>query len=267
MCLSKFTFDIRISIVFSTLQDLENTRMTTLVVGATGATGQLLVEQLLTESEQVRVIVRSIDRLPKALLSDDRISVTEANLLDMSEAELRQQVQGCRAVVSCLGHNPTLQGMFGQPKQLVTIALQRLCRAIELTEPVVPVKFILMNTTGNQNKCAGEKVSAAQALVVGMIRHLLPPHADNEKAAAHLQSTYGLGHKMIEWTAVRPDALVDEDSVTAFSTHPSPTCSAIFDDGKTSRINVARFMTELVLEDETWNQWKSQMPVIYNSFS
>lgn len=239
--------------------------MTTLVVGATGATGQLLVEQLLTESEQVRVIVRSRDRLPEALRSHDRISITEANLLDLSEAELRQQVLGCSAVVSCLGHNLTLQGMFGQPKQLVTIALQRLCRAIELTEPAAPVKFVLMNTTGNQNRCAGETVSAAQSLVIGIIRHLLPPHADNEKAAAHLQSTYGSGHKMIEWTAVRPDALVDEDSVTAYSTHPSPTCSAIFDEGKTSRINVASFMTQLVLKNEIWNQWKSQMPVIYNS--
>jgi hypothetical protein len=122
-----------------------------------------------------------------------------------------------------------------------------------------------MNSTGNQNTYAGETVSTAQSLVVGMIRHLVPPHADNEKAAAYLQSTYDLGHKMVEWTAVRPDALIDEDSVTTYSTHPSPTSSAIFDDGKTSRINVASFKTELALNDDTWRQWKSQMPVIYNS--
>lgn len=213
----------------------------------------------------MKVIVRSIDRLPEALRSHDRVSITEANLLDLSETELRQQARGCRAVVSCLGHNLTLRGIFGQPKLSVTIAVQRLCRAIELNEPATPVKFILMNSTGNQNTHAGETVSIPQSLVIGMIRHLVPPHADNEKAAAHLQSTYGLAHKMIEWTAVRPDALVDEDSVTAYSTHPSPTCSAIFDADKTSRINVARFMAELVLEDETWKQWKFQMPVIYNS--
>ncbi|MFT7246588.1 MAG: nucleoside-diphosphate-sugar epimerase [Candidatus Azotimanducaceae bacterium] len=239
--------------------------MTTLVVGATGATGQLVVEQLLANSEQVRVIVRSIDRLPEALRCHDRVSITEANLLDLSETELRQQVDGCRAVVSCLGHNLTLKGIFGQPKQLVTIAVQRLCRAIELNGPATPVRFILMNSTGNQNTYAGETVSTAQSRVVGMIRHLVPPHADNEKAAAYLQSTYDLGHKMVEWTAVRPDALIDDDSVTTYSTHPSPTCSAIFDDGKTSRINVASFMTELALNDDTWRQWKSQMPVIYNS--
>jgi hypothetical protein len=160
-----------------------------------------------------------------------------------------------------------MKGLFGQPRQLVTNALQRLCQAILLTEPTAAVKFILMNTTGNQNKSASEKVSVAQSFVVGIIRHLLPPHADNETAAAHLQSNYGLGQSMIEWTAVRPDTLVDEDAVTAYSTHPSPTCSAIFDDGKTSRINAAHFMAELVRNDDTWNRWKFQMPVIYNSVS
>jgi len=52
--------------------------------------------------------------------------------------------------------------------------------------------------------------------------------------------------------------------VSEYEIHPSPTRSAIFNAGQTSRINVGHFMAELVTDDETWNKWKGQMPVIYN---
>ena len=45
---------------------------------------------------------------------------------------------------------------------------------------------------------------------------------------------------------------------------PSPTRCAIFNAGKTSRINVGHFMAALITDDNTWNLWKGQMPVIYN---
>jgi nucleoside-diphosphate-sugar epimerase len=238
--------------------------MTTLVVGASGATGRLLVEQLLNQGETVKVIVRSSKILPKSLTQNSQLEITEANLLDMSDAELLEQVRGCRAVASCLGHNPTFKGMFGHPKRLVCNAVQRLCSAIESSRPDKPVKFILMNTTGNQNTQAGEKVSTAQSVAVWLIRNLLPPHADNEVAAAYLQIHFGTDQKMIEWAAVRPDSLIDEGSVADYDVHPSPIRSAIFDAGKTSRINVANFMSQLVIDNGTWQKWKRQMPVIYN---
>ena len=239
--------------------------MTTLVVGASGATGRLLVEQLLHQGEMVKAIVRSEDSLPDSLKTNNLLTITEASLLDMTDEELLEQVKGCSAVASCLGHNFTLKGMFGHPRSLVTNATQRLCHAIEKTQPKVPVKFILMNTTGNQNKQAGEEISTAQSIIIGLIRHLAPPHADNEQAAAYLQSSYGTNQNIIEWITVRPDGLIDEQSVTNYDTYPSPTRSAIFDAGKTSRINVAHFMSQLSLNDDTWHKWKNQMPVIYNA--
>jgi nucleoside-diphosphate-sugar epimerase len=239
--------------------------MTTLVVGASGATGRLVVELLLANGEAVRVIVRSLVGLPILLQQHPLLTITEANLLDMTDAELLLQVQGCRAVVSCLGHNLTLKGMFGQPRRLVADGARRLCQAIEKSSPDVPVKYILMNTTGNQNAQAGESVSIAQAIVISLIRNLLPPHADNEIAAAYLQSHFGIGQQKIEWAAVRPDGLIDEGAVSDYSIHSSPIRSAIFDAGKTSRINVAHFMLQLVRDDRIWHQWKGRMPVIYNS--
>ncbi|MGY5451589.1 NAD(P)-dependent oxidoreductase [Agarivorans sp. MS3-6] len=239
--------------------------MTTLVVGASGATGQLLVEQLLKQGQKVKIIVRSVGYLSDALIHNQQLSITQANLLDMSDTELHHHVSGCQAVASCLGHNLTLHGMFGQPQRLVSDSVQRLCMAIERSKPASPVKFLLMNTSGNVNIPAGETISTAQSFIIGLIRMLLPPHADNEEAAAYLQSHFSTSHNSIEWAAIRPDSLVNNDVVTQYDVYSSPIRSAIFDAGKTSRINVAHFMTQLIINELIWQQWKGQWPVIYNA--
>jgi hypothetical protein len=69
---------------------------------------------------------------------------------------------------------------------------------------------------------------------------------------------------VIEWVVVRPDTLVNADLATEYEVHSSPTRSAIFDPGNTSRINVARFMADLITGDDLWTRWRGQMPVIYN---
>ncbi|MCE2594491.1 SDR family oxidoreductase [Motilimonas cestriensis] len=242
--------------------------MTTLVVGASGATGRLLIQQLLARDERVKVIVRSITALnallPVEVLKDKRLVITQADLLSLTDAELEAQVTGCQAVISCLGHNLNFKGVFGQPRHLVTDATQRLCYAISSTPSQgIPVKFVLLNTTGNRNVLAGEKTSILETIIMSFIRALLPPHADNENAAAYLQQ-HLYCTDTIEWVVVRPDSLINNGSVTDYEVHPSPIRSAIFNAGKTSRINVAHFMSQLVSNQDMWQKWKSQMPVIYN---
>lgn len=238
--------------------------MTTLVVGATGATGRLLVEQLLTRGESVRVIVRSPGKLSEALTKHDNLSVIQASLLELSDAEMAQHVRGCRAVASCLGHNLNLRGIFGPPRRLVSAATRRLCNTIQSNQPDSPTKFVLMNTAGNSNRDFHESISTGQKVVIGLLRLLLPPHVDNEQAAEFLRTQIGQNNWLIEWTAVRPDNLIDAKQVTEYTLHTSPTRSAIFDPGTTSRINVAHFMADLITNEETWKAWKGQMPVIYN---
>ena len=239
--------------------------MTTLVVGASGATGRLVVKQLLAEGERVSVIVRSMDGLPETFARSEGLTITVANLLDLSDEDLLQHVQGCRAIVSCLGHNMSIKGMFGQPTRLVAQGVQRLCQAVEKTTAQVPVKFVLMNTTGNQNLEAGEVVPMSQSIAVALIRRLLPPHADNEAAADVLQVNYGGNHSKIEWVVVRPDSLINDELVTDYEVFPSPIRNAIFDAGTTSRINVANFMLRLIVDQALWKAWSGQMPVIYNT--
>lgn len=238
--------------------------MTALVVGANGATGRLLVAQLLHHGHSVKVIVRSLDSLPQDIQNHSKVSVIRASILSLSEAEMAEHVRGCDAVASCLGHNMSLKGIFGSPRRLVTDATRRLCEAIKATKSDEPTKFVLMNTTGNSNRDLEEPISFAQKCVIGLLRVVLPPHVDNEKAADYLRIEIGQSDDAIEWAAVRPDGLVDEDLVTEYDVHPSPLRSAIFDAGVTSRINVGHFMAALITDDDLWNRWKGQMPVIYN---
>ncbi len=238
--------------------------MTSLVVGATGATGRLLVQQLLERGEHVKAIVRTRGRLPEEVLRSDGLEVTQASLLDLSDRELADHVRGCQAVASCLGHNMSFKGIYGQPRRLVTDATRRLCDAIKPLRPATPTRFVLMNTAGNSNRDLDEPISFAQKCQIALLRLLLPPHVDNEQAADYLRVEIGQQALAIEWAAVRPDTLVDMDEVTPYDVHPSPTRSAIFNAGETSRINVAHFMAELITDDETWSSWSGRMPVIYN---
>ncbi len=241
--------------------------MTTLVVGASGATGRLLVEQLLNRGQNVKIVVRSPDMLPEIVKSHDNLSVIHANVLDFSDTEMAQYVNGCDAVASCLGHNMSFKGIYGHPYRLVTDATRRLCSAITANKPEEPVKFVLMNTAGNSNRDLVERISFGQKCVIGLLRLLLPPHSDNENAADYLRTQVGQNDGTIEWVVVRPDNLMDEGKVTEYEVHPSPIRSAIFDAGSTSRINVGDFMADLIADESTWNKWKGKMPVIYNKAS
>jgi hypothetical protein len=128
-----------------------------------------------------------------------------------------------------------------------------------------PVKLVLMNTAGNRNRDLDEVISTAEKMLVGLIRLLLPPHPDNEKAADYLRIEIGQSNAHIEWVVVRPDNLIDNEEVTNYMAHSSPTTSALFKPGKTSRINVGHFMASLIIDNNLWAKWKWQMPVLYNN--
>ncbi|MBI9061861.1 MAG: SDR family oxidoreductase [Marinilabiliaceae bacterium] len=241
--------------------------MTILVVGASGATGQLLVEQLLNRGENVKVIVRSPEKLPEILKDHEHMTVIQASVLELTDAEMARHVKGCDAVASCLGHNLTWKGLFGAPRRLVTDATRRLCQAIESNKSDHPTRYVLMNTTANRNRDLQEPISIGQRCVIGLLRLLLPPHVDNEQAADYLRINIGQNNKVVQWVAVRPDTLIDAENISGYEVFPSPVRSPLFNPGQTSRINVGHFMAELITNDDTWNKWKGQMPVIYNSES
>lgn len=239
--------------------------MKVLVVGASGATGSQLVAQLLFQQHFVKVIVRSPHKLPESWKNNENLQIITASISALSNYEMENIVKDCDAVTSCLGHNLTWKGIYGHPRKLVTNATKRLCNAIKSNKLERTTKFVLMNTTGNRNRDLNERISFAQKCVIGLLRLLLPPHVDNEKAADYLRTQIGQNNRAVEWVAVRPDGLINEDQVSDYEIFPSPTRSAIFNAGKVSRINVANFMANLITNENLWKEWIGQMPVIYSS--
>lgn len=102
-----------------------------LVVGASEATGQLLVVELLNRGVDVIAIVRSSSSQKHKFGLYSNYHEVSGSISEMTEAELIPLVDQCDFVFSCLGHNLTWKGVFGQPRRLVTDSIRKLSRIIE----------------------------------------------------------------------------------------------------------------------------------------
>jgi hypothetical protein len=241
-----------------------NTKHTVLLVGGTGRTGRRVLEQLLSCEIAVRAIVRSADRLPKGATQDPRLEVIEANLLSLSDEDLLRNVRDCDAVISCLGHVLSLKGIFGPPRDLVTQATRRLCRAIVAAQPTTPVKFILMSSVSvNQPAGCDAHRGAFEKGVVWMLRAVLPPARDNQEAADFLCDSVGTSSPFVQWVVVRPDTLLEGD-VSEYTLHEK-LVSSLFRPDSTNMANVGHFMCEMVRSDVVWARWSGKFPVIVNA--
>ncbi len=232
--------------------------MNILVLGGTGATGSWVIKHLLKSGHSVVVLARSNETLTK----HERLDFIKGSALSISQGALTSLLDANEAVISCLGHNLTWKGVYGAPRMLVRDSIQRICECASIKR-VRPLRIVLMNTTGNRNRDLPEPISLAQHGVLWLLRALLPPHVDNERAANYLRVKQ-CNNPALEWVVVRPDALIDDAEITPFTLHSSPIRSAIFNSGTTSRINAAHIMSQLVVDETLWERWQGKMPVIYN---
>jgi len=240
------------------------TAITVLLLGGTGRTGGRVLTQLLGRGVAVRAIVRSTARLPEGVAGNPLLTVVEGDLLSLTTEELQHQLEGCDVVISCLGHNPNLKDIFGPPFDVVTRAVSNLAHAIEEMRPAQPVRFILMNTVSvNQAANADTRRGAGERLFLWVLRGLLPPARDNQRAADFFAEQIGANNSAVEWVTVRPDTLLEGD-ITEYRLS-SELVSSIFRPSETNMANVAHFMCELATDDHTWKRWKGGMPVIVNA--
>ena len=231
--------------------------MKALILGASGKTGKLVVQQLVKRDIQVRLVVRESAAIPGNFTNDKRIEIIKGNVNDFDIAKITELVKDCDSVICCLGHNISLKGIFGPPHKLVFNTVRKTIAAIHSLK--LNQKFILMSTTAYTNKTIGEKNSPGEKIIFSLLKVLLPPHRDNMLAADYL-----VHNSSIDWIAVRPDSLIDEEDVSEYEIHNHKIRSPLSNPGKTSRINVSHFMAELVTNDKLWQEWKHKTPVIYN---
>jgi nucleoside-diphosphate-sugar epimerase len=241
-----------------------STQQTVLLVGGTGRTGRRVLTQLLGGGASVRVVVRSAGKLPAGAADNPNLTVVEADLLSLGDDDLLRQVRGCDAVISCLGHVPDFKGIFGPPRDLVTRATTRLCRAIETLRPARPVRFILMSSVSvNRPGGLDTRRGMFDKAVVWILRGIVPPTGDSQRAADFLWRDVGMTDTFVQWAVVRPDTLREGD-VSEYSLHEG-LVSGLFAPDSTNMANVAHFMCELATNSKTWDEWKGRLPVIINA--
>lgn len=230
-----------------------------LIVGATGATGKHVVQMMLDRGDSVVAVVRSKESMLRHLNEADygsSLQIHEAAIMELSHANLVSLTKDCDYVVSCLGHNVTFKGMFVKDRRLVSEAATRLTTAMPSS-----CKFILMGSDGVAHT-GDPKRASAERFVVFLLRHLIPPHKDNEKAAAYLRKTTDF-----EWAVVRPTNLTNEDNASGKYIVTEHVDTPLFGDQTVSRNNVAHFMIELMTNENTFAQYKHKMPVLVSTQS
>ena len=237
--------------------------MKVLVLGASGATGKLVVSQLIKRNIETRILIRKNAVLPIEIIENSLVEIVKGNINELDNTEMNKLVQNCNIFISCLGHNVSLKGMFGKPRYLVLDAIRNLYENLK-NSPNEKVKIILMSTTAYTNTLSEEKNSISERIIFSLLEFLLPPHRDNIKAANYLINKIGKQNKKIEWVAVRPDTLINHNVESSYEIFDSPVRSPIFNAGKISRINVSHFIAELVNNDKIWDKWLFKTPVIYN---
>lgn len=238
--------------------------MTILIVGASGKTGKHVVEELLQMKQHVKILVRFSSKIPDSWNENNNVTVIRAEITKMTVNEIADIIKDCQAIVSCLGHSLSIKGIWGKPHKLVTNVVELLCNAVEMNSSDNVMKFILMNSTGCRDKNLHEPISFGENITMKIIRLLAPPHSDNEKASEFLRLNIGQNNIKMQWVIIRPDTLIDENSVTDYELYTSPTRSPLFNPGKTSRINTGHFMAKLIVDNNLWKKWQGKMPVIYN---
>ena len=238
--------------------------MKVLLLGGTGRTGGRVLQQLLGRGVSVRAVVRSAERLPAGVADDPRLTVVVADLLSLSDEQVREQVDGCDVVISCLGHTISAQGVFGRPRDLVTRSVERVYRAAKDLRPAQPVKLILMSSV-SVNRHGGLDIRRGrfERAVLWMQRGLVPPGRDNQRAADLLHDVIEAADPHAQWVGVRPDTL-KEGEVTEYALHEG-VVDSLFRPGETNRANVAHFMCDLATDPEVWAAWRGRLPVIVNA--
>lgn len=237
---------------------------TVLLLGGTGRTGGRVLTQCIQRGMRVRAVVRSADRLPAGVVDDPLVDVVETDPLTLTSSEWRRHLEGCGAIISCLGHRANPRDVLGPPFDVVARPVSHLSRAAESMQPKEPIRFILMSSVSvNRPAKTDTRRGTGERAFLAAVRGLMPPARDNQVAADFLARSIGPRNRSIEWVVVRPDTL--REGGDCEYQLADELVSSIFRPRDTNMACVARFMCDLASDDAQWQRWRGGMPVIVNS--
>ncbi|XP_047197452.1 flavin reductase (NADPH)-like isoform X2 [Hippoglossus stenolepis] len=200
------------------------------VLGATGQTGQFLVNQALQQGHTVTAVVRNPGKLP---IHHDNLKVVEADIF--SADSLTSHFKGQDVIMSCLGF-PT--SIFSS----VSGYTQSMQAMVSAMREARVNRIITMTSWYTEPNSGTNSPYLIRFLLLPMIRSVLTNMYEMEQ---FLQDT-----KDVTWTVVRPPGLKNlPASAQEFLTHEGyfvPQSSGQSAGGAVGRGDVARFMLSLV---------------------
>jgi hypothetical protein len=221
-------------------------------------------QQLLQKDEvsQVRALCRTPSILPEEIRASPKFKALQVkDIAKVKEIEMMEYIQGCDAVLLCLGHTLNFKGVF-LSGLIVKNANVLICNSIEKLQPTQKIKFIQVNTIGVDSPDGKDKNNRGLGnnLMFKLIG-LVPPFWDSKCAAKYVYSL-GKESKHLEWCCVRPDGLLDNPVApyTLYETIPW----SIFAAQTTNRASCADFMCRLALDPVLWEEWKGKFPIVLN---
>ncbi len=96
-----------------------------------------------------------------------------------------------------------------------------------------------------------------------MLRGVLPPAKDNQRAANFLLDEIGPNNAFVQWVVVRPDSLLAGE-VSEYTVHEG-LVNGLFKPGSTNMAKDAHLMCELVTNPRAGQAWKCKLPVVVNA--
>jgi uncharacterized protein YbjT (DUF2867 family) len=199
------------------------------VLGATGATGRLVIEQALARGDQVVAYVRN----PQGIAAKPSLKVVAGQLSDTPA--LKTAISGTDAVLVCLGTHKK------KPIDLMQKSLPPIIRAMK---EVNVLRLVLLSAYG-----VGET-----ALTAGLIARIVyktmvaSVYRDKELSEALLP---GSG---LKWTGVYPVGLTDGPLADAVEVRPMALVQKVSGLPMVPRSNVARAMLDAARDDQTIGQ-------------
>ena len=163
-------------------------KMKVIVLGATGTTGQLVIDEALASGHEVIAFVRN----PNVLKKQKGLSIVKGSV--ESQGDLQNCFAGADAVVSCLGARPSLR-VLRKGSDLQQRTLPKIIAAINAAKVK---RFILMSSFGS-----GETRDKAAFFIKIFLYSFVAKKLFDDKVLAELS----LSTCQANWTAVYPVTL------------------------------------------------------------
>jgi uncharacterized protein YbjT (DUF2867 family) len=202
------------------------------VIGATGRTGRLVIEQALVRGDVVVAYVRN----PLRIAASPGLEIAAGQLSDM--LTLKAAINGADAVLVCLGTRGK------RMKRNVDLMQKSVARIIEAMKEANVPRLVLESAYGVGNT-AGTAGFIARVLYKTVVRAI---YQDKERSEALLP---GSG---LKWTGVYPVILTDGPLADAVEVRPMTRVQKVAGLPKVSRADVARVMLDAAADDRTIGQ-------------